>query len=402
MLQFFSASTGTVNARRAVRECLEIALEGEANLDCDLIIFHTSMGHNFKELLSEARKLAPGAQIAGCTGAGVIGAEGPNQTMKALGIMAIKGPKSEFAVTAVESWENRDPFEVAAELARNLHQLNPDTRMILLFPPAIGLLPADKIIEGIESVFGPEVPIFGGNSIDNMKAVSCFQFFNDWIIEKGALVIGLSDPTLKLFGQANHGMKVIEEMPFEATKAESNIIFELNGQPAWKLIALTLDIPESTPWPEYGMLAFLAEEVPAPLQDALGEPYIMNLIFGDPETGVLICNRTVRQGSYYYLAKRNEELMFKGVDQMTQRIAGYLEGKKAAAVFHADCTIRGRVSIDRVLKDEIVARMQDPICQGRKIPWLGFYSGGEFARIGGKNIFNIFTTTLNVLYRTDE
>jgi hypothetical protein len=402
MLQFFSASTGTVNARRAVRECLEIALEGERNLDCDLIIFHTSMGHNFKELLSEARKLAPGAQIAGCTGAGVIGAEGPNQTMKALGIMAIKGPKSEFAVTAGESWENRDPFEVAAELARNLHQLNPDTRMILLFPPAIGLLPADKIIEGIESVFGPEVPIFGGNSIDNMKAVSCFQFFNDWIIEKGALVIGLSDPTLKLFGQANHGMKVIEEMPFEATKAESNIIFELNGQPAWKLIALTLDIPESTPWPEYGMLAFLAEEVPAPLQDALGEPYIMNLIFGDPETGVLICNRTVRQGSYYYLAKRNEELMFKGVDQMTQRIAGYLEGKKAAAVFHADCTIRGRVSIDRVLKDEIVARMQDPICQGRKIPWLGFYSGGEFARIGGKNIFNIFTTTLNVLYRTDE
>jgi hypothetical protein len=402
MLQFFSASTGIVNSRRAVRECLEIALEGEPNLDCDLIIFHTSMGHNFKELLSEVRKVAPGAQIAGCTGAGVIGNEGPNQTMKALGIMAIKGPKSEFAVTSIESWENRDQFEAAAELSGNLLQLNPDTRVVMVFPPSSGMLAADKIIKGVDSVFGPEVPLIGGIAMDNMKAINCFQFFNDRIIENGGLMIGFSDPTLKLFCQASHGMKVMKEISFEATKAESNLIFELNGQPAWKIIANTLDIPESTPWQEYAMLAFLANEVPAPLQNAFGEHYYLNVLIGDAKTGVLSCNRTVRQGSYFYLAKRDEELMFQGVDHIAQRIAGHLEGKKPAAVFHADCIIRGRMSFDRVLKDEIVARMQYPICRGQKIPWLGFYSGGEFARIGGKNIFNIFTTTLNVLYRNDE
>lgn len=399
MLQFYSGSTAIVNSRRAIRECLEIALEGEPNLDCDLLILHTSMGHNFKELLGEARKLAPGAQIAGCTGAGVIGNEGPNQTMKALGIMAIKGPRSEFAVTAAESWENKDPKEIAADMSRNLHQLNPDTRMILVIPPTAGMLAADKIIEGVDSVFGSEVPVIGGIAIDNMKAISCFQFFNDRIIENGALMIGFGDPTLKLFSQASHGMKVMKEMPFEATRAESNLIFELNRQPAWKIIAKTLDIPESTPWQEYGMLAFLANEVPAPLQDAFGEQYYLNVLIGDAKTGVLSCNRTIRQGSYFYLAKRDEELMFKGVDHIAQQIAGHLEGKKPAAVFHADCIIRGRMSFDRVLKDEIVARMQYPISQGQKIPWLGFYSGGEFAHIGGENIFNIFTTTLNVLYR---
>jgi small ligand-binding sensory domain FIST len=319
--------------------------------------------------------------------------------MKALGITAIKGPKSEFAVTIVESWDSRNQLRAAAELSGNLHQLNPDTRMILLFPPSEGMLAADKIIEGVESVFGPEVPLIGGIAMDNMKAISCFQFYNDRIIEKGALMIGISDPTLKLFSQASHGMRVMKEMSYKATKAESNIIFELNGQPAWKLIAKTLDIPESTPWAEYGMLAFLANEVPAPLQDALGEPFYLNVLIGDPETGVLSCNRTVRQGSDFYLAKRDEELMFQGVDHIAHRIAGHLEGKQPVAVFHADCIIRGRMSFDRVLKDEIVARMQYPVCQGQKIPWLGFYSGGEFSYIGGKNIFNIFTSTLNVLYR---
>jgi hypothetical protein len=62
MLQFFSASTSIVNSRRAITECLEIALEGEANLDCDLIIIYTGMGHNFQDLLNEAHRLAPNAR----------------------------------------------------------------------------------------------------------------------------------------------------------------------------------------------------------------------------------------------------------------------------------------------------------------------------------------------------
>ena len=44
MLQFYSASTSIVNSRRAITECLEIALEGEPTLDCDLIIIYTAMG----------------------------------------------------------------------------------------------------------------------------------------------------------------------------------------------------------------------------------------------------------------------------------------------------------------------------------------------------------------------
>lgn len=82
MLQFFSASTQIVNSKRAITECIEVALEGEPNLDCDLIIIYSAMGHNFKEILSETKRLSPGARIIGCTCAGVIGREGPNETRK--------------------------------------------------------------------------------------------------------------------------------------------------------------------------------------------------------------------------------------------------------------------------------------------------------------------------------
>ncbi|MCJ7716456.1 MAG: hypothetical protein MUO54_08050, partial [Anaerolineales bacterium] len=157
MLQFFSASTSIVNSRRAITECLEIALEGEPNLDCDLIIVYTAMGHNFKELLNEAHILSPNAQVVGCTCAGIIGNEGPNESLRALGIMAIKGPKEEFAVSGLSFSTNTDPTETASQLARDLKNKNPDINMIFCHPSI--LQSSRRLIEGIESVFGPDIPI---------------------------------------------------------------------------------------------------------------------------------------------------------------------------------------------------------------------------------------------------
>ena len=117
MLQFFSASTSIVSSKRAIIECLEVALESELNLDCDLIIIYTAMGHNFEELLSEAKRLSPSARIVGCTCAGVIGREGPNETLKALAIMAIKGAKEEFATACCKFDTNLNTYEKGVSIA---------------------------------------------------------------------------------------------------------------------------------------------------------------------------------------------------------------------------------------------------------------------------------------------
>ena len=55
MLELFSASTRSVNSRRAMDECMEAAL-GAEDQDCDLIMIHASMGHDFRQLADEARK----------------------------------------------------------------------------------------------------------------------------------------------------------------------------------------------------------------------------------------------------------------------------------------------------------------------------------------------------------
>jgi hypothetical protein len=398
MLQFFSASTNTVNSKKAITECLEKALGNENSLDCDLIIMYSAVGHNFKDLLSEARKLSPSARIAGATFNGIIGKEGPDESMKALAIMAVKGGKDEFALAVSETIVDCDLYEMGSQLAHDLKSQNPHINMIHFIPSGIDVFPAEKAIEGIESVFGPDVPIFGGTSSDNFKGISDFQFLDDRIFERGALMIGFADPSLRMTTYVNHGFKLIG-MPFEVTRAEANRIYEFNGQPAWKFLMDTLGLPETSHWIEVALVGQLAEELPADLHKEYGSTHILRCAMGNYDDNSIISPITLKKGTRLRLTERDEEGIFEGVDLMVNRVLKDLNGRKPLAVFHTDCATRGKRSFERILKDEIVSRMQDPICGDENIPWIGAYGYAEIAMLGGKNRFHQFTSALYIIQR---
>jgi hypothetical protein len=407
MLQFFSASTNIVNSKRAITECLENALQGEPDLNCDLIIIYAAMGHNFKDLLTEARKLSPGARIAGCTGGGVIGKSGPDESMKALAIMVIKGPESEFALTCRRSNARGNSYEAVREMALELKNMNPNISMIQFLPAgANDFLPIESALDGIKSVFGKNIPISGGcamTSMANMKtsdlAMESVQFFDEEIIKSGAIMIGYADPTLKFINHANHGFNVVEGMTFEVTKSDSYIIYEFNGKPAWSILTETLGVPETITSMQMLTISGFAREIPEGLWEENGSRYLLLVSIGKNDDNSIILPIACHEGTKLWLTKRNEKTMFDGVDWIVKKIVNELDGRKPLAVFHADCVLRGRFSLDRILKDEIINRMQSPICKGENIPWLGLYSAGEFVMLGGEAWFQQISSSLFVIYR---
>lgn len=398
MLQFFSASTSIVNSRRAITECLEIALEGEANLDCDLIIIYSAIGHSFKELLSEANKLSPNAQIVGCSCAGIIGTEGPNESLRALAIMIVKGPKNEFAVAGVHSIVNVDLYETFSQLALELKTKNPGINMIFCHP-GFGLLHR-KLIDGIESVFGPDIPIVGGISVDNMKFISNFQFLGGQVFEQGAVMIGFADQTLELVSMGNHGFDVIGK-PYEVTHSEDSHILEMDGRPPWKSWTEKLGMPETSSAGDVLSFAPLAEELPAELHEEYGSSYL--IVGGWPVSdGSIYSNRTTLEGTKLWQTRRNESKILEGVDRMMVQILERCGGRKPVAVFHADCAARGKLLFNRIIKNEIVSRIQYPLCKDNNIPWLGMYAGAELTPLGGRNELQAYTSSLYVLVKREQ
>ena len=397
MLEFHSASTRMVQSRRAITECLEAAL-GERTGDCDLIIIHASLGHNYAELAAQARQLAPGARIVGASCCGIVGSEGVSESMKDVAIMTVKG-RDELAVAHVDGIYGDNSFEKCADLARQLQAANPGVNMVYFLASGIDIA-NDRCIAGFESVLGPQVTIFGATSSDNMRGLVSYQIVDDRVYEHAAYAVGFADPTLSMDTQASHGFVAVGE-PMIVTKSQGHRILELNGQPAWKEYTSRLGLPESATCGDSIPVGALAEKLPAHLAAEYGSDHILRVVTKrDPATGAMYYATLCAEGTPLWLTVRDEPRIFADMERIMGQFTQRSGGAKPVAVFHADCLARGRFLFNRVMKEELVSRMQFPLStHGVVPPWLGMYGFGEFARLGGANTYHNYTTALYALYR---
>lgn len=394
MLEFFSASTRMVNTQRGITECLETAL-GPDTTDCDLIIIHSSLGHNFHDLLKYTSQLAPRAQVVAASCCGVVGREGVSESMKDIALMAIRG--KEQAVTYVDQIYGRNSYEKTLEMARELKNKLPGTNMVYFMASGIDIA-NDLCITAIEEVFGEEITIFGATSADNMRGEISFQGVDGKVFEHAAFLVGFADPTLEVNTQATHGFVAIGE-PFTVTKADGHYIHELDGKPAWTEFTHRLGLESTATCGESIPIGALAEKLSPEDAKDYGNEHILRVVTRH-EGETLLYATTIKEGTQLWLTVRDEPLIFNEMDRMVKCMSDKMKGRKPVAVFHADCLARGRFLFNRILKEELVNRMQYPFLQkGECPPWLGMYGFGEFAKLGNKNTYHNYTTALYTIYR---
>jgi hypothetical protein len=231
-----------------------------------------------------------------------------------------------------------------------------------------------------------------------MKGFINFQAVDDIVTEHGAYAIGFSDSTLKVDTQATHGFVAIGE-PLEVTKSNGHIIEEFNGKPAWQEYLHKLGLPIDADCGDSIPIGALGEKLPQNLASEYGNEHILRVVTKH-EGNAIYYATTCPVGTKLWLTTRDEALIFSEMDRMVENMKKRLENNQIVAVFHADCLARGRFLFDRIIKEELVNRMQYPFYTGGQCPpWLGMYGFGEFARLGGENTFHNYTTALYIIYR---
>jgi len=383
------------NPQRAIMECLEVAL-GTDNQDCDLVIINASIGHNQRELVAQTHAQCPGARVVAASCAGVVGREGVSESMKDVALMAIRG--RDFSVAHVDGIHGGNSAEKSVEMADSLRRSNPGINMVYLIAPGIDIA-NDRVIAGFESVFGPEVTLFGATSSDNMRGLATFQAVDDRVFQHAAFAVGFSDPTLEVDTQATHGFVAAGD-PLIVTRAEGHRILELNGRPAWPEYLARLGLPSGATLADTIPIGAVAEELPPQLAREYGNDHILRVITRHDPDGALHYATTCSVGTRLWLTIRDEERIFKDLDRLIAAMESQARGRKPVAVFQADCLARGRRLFNRIMKEELVQRMQHPFStDGVPPPWLGMYGFGEYARLAGSNTFHNYTTALAAIYR---
>jgi small ligand-binding sensory domain FIST len=391
MLSFGSGYSGKVNSAAAMQEALLQANAGSASV----VLLHSTVGHNFAPMLAAAAAACPDAAIVGCTGSGVIHSHGVNESMRALAVMSITGP--EVAVSFRDGVTSSNGYELAAQAARELQGKLGGINAILLYTPFTDIA-CDEILAGIDSVFGCDMPIAGGVAGDNVKFATSFLFHGQTVSEHGLLMIGLADPALELLSIAHHGNRPVGQ-PFVVTAAEGNRILELDGEPAWPRVVQRLGLPaETTPVGAIPLAAF-GIEIEGSARDSYDSAHVMLVPSRTDEAGSAQVSATVATGTRLQLMQRDEDRIFAGVDWMMRRLETMVDGREIVAVFHVDCLARGRLTFDRVSKDEIIAKLQKPLVGDREVPWLGLYGYGEYCPLAGRNSLHTFTTSLFPIVR---
>ena len=394
MLSFYSASNRIVNTKRGVIECMEVAL-GEDSTDCDLVILHASIGHNFNELIEQAKVMAPSARILAASCCGIVGKEGVSESMKDIALMAIKG--KDFTVGHVDNIYGHNSYDKSLEMAQKMKAENPGINMIYFMASGIDIA-NDQCIKALEDVFGKETTIVGATSSDNMKGFISYQAVDNAVFEHGAFAVGFSDPTLTIDTQATHGFVAIGE-PFTVTKSNGNVIEEFDGKPAWSEYLNRLGLPADSTCGDSIPIGALAEKLSPEMAAEYGNDHILRVVTKHVDNAMYYTTNCPI-GTKLWLTKRDEELIFSEMDRMVETMNSRANGKKPVAVFHADCLARGRFLFNRIIKEELVGKMQFPFyVDGECPPWLGMYGFGEFARLGGENMYHNYTTALYVIYR---
>lgn len=398
MINFYSGSARIVNSKRAINECMEIAFGENNDTDCQLVLIHSSLGHDFATLASETKKMAPNARILGASCCGVIGSEGVSESMKDVAIMAARCEPGEIVVATVDQIYSENSFAKGRELGRQLLDQNEKINMLYFLASGIDIAD-DLCIQGLESVLGPEVTIFGATSADNMKGIVSYQIIDDQVFEHAAFAIGFADPSLQVLTCATHGFVAIGD-PLTVTRSEGNRIIELDGRPAWDVYTEKLGLDNSATCGDTIPIGALAEKLSPELSAEYGNDHILRVVTKKTDDGTMYYATVCPEGTRLWLTTRDEELIFTEAQNMMDWFNEKSDGKKPVAVFHADCLARGRYLFSKVMKEELVECMQQPLStDGVVPPWIGMYGFGEFARLGGKNEYHNYTSALYAIYR---
>lgn len=390
MIHFRSGTSKAVNTRKAVEECIS-----DAGIDSkqppNLIIVHTTVGHNFDQMLSELSKATPGAAIAGCTGSGVIGSGWVSEAMRAMAIMAVYGDG--VVTSSINSITGENSASKAAVCAENLREQQTDISMVIAFGPALNV-DGDALIEGIESIFGPKVPILGALAGFGGTVPRTPVFHGGQTLEDGLVLIGLADAALEV-AQAQHHGSVPQRDRFTITRSEGQRVDEFDGRPAWPTLMASIGLPADTSPNEVINLIGLGLDLDEDEQrDYDNEKILRAPLVLDDNGSSCYFQATLPVGTVLTSCQRNEKYLFDGTQRLMERLKARIQGRKILAVFHSDCMGRGQLTQNKVEKDGIIREIQQAISVDMSTPWLGVYGFAEFGMLNGRNRYHNYTTTL--------
>jgi len=199
-----------------------------------LAIVFSSVVHNLKELSAVFAKYD--IEVFGASSSGEITNDEIHE--ESIVVMLLDINRDAFRLNIFDG-EGKTSYQVgqsAAEWAKTVYD---DPALMVI---TAGLFTnGDQIVNGITDTMDRQVPLFGGRAGDDLRRQETFVFSVSQAISNGVVALIFDQSTIDLQGIAISGWKGIGT-PKTITKAEGNIVYEIDNEPVLEVYNKYLSI----------------------------------------------------------------------------------------------------------------------------------------------------------------
>jgi hypothetical protein len=332
-----------------------------------------------------ADQLGP-VPVAGGSAAGAISRQGLGYSGFEIGLVAFDDPKTAPQLIKSDAL-GRGERVAGAELGLQVRQTVNDASVVVMFfdsvastiPPRLHY--ASAIVAGFNEAMGnAPVTLIGGGMLTDMNMTGAWVFDGDGV-NKHATTALIFPPCIEAETEILHGCRPVSTF-MEITRIDGATVYELDGEPALRVIERMLGLPiGGGRGQELSLIATLGQKQGDPYAPYDERSYVNRLILtADADTGsITLFEPDFEPGAMVQIMSRDNSLMLESVRRGVATANASIQDRDALLALYIDCAGRASARSGSPIEEaELVAKGLAP-----SVPLLGFYSGVEVAPFAG-------------------
>lgn len=318
------------------------------------------------QLLDGIKSVLGDIGITGCSASMVFSSLG----LSNYGVTILLIASKEFIATnsLVTKKQASDTERLGQLVAGNLLQNIKKTRHICLYFADAFLESPSSIIKGMQFKLGGSFPIIGGFASDNLKFTQTYQYSQKEVVSSGITSCLFWGP-LNFTANIKHGWLPIGR-PRIVTKAQNNIIYEIEGLPAIKIYEYFFGNSAQELKKKY----FSALSVRYPLGVYIKEEnsYILRNVLSPGPDGSLTVQGDVPQNSEIRLMIASRQTCLEATRESIGEVINFFKNKKIYfCIFFESVWRQKLLGIEIEDQFRIIKNLMG------KVPFIGFSTYGE-------------------------
>ncbi len=248
-------------------------------------------------------------------------------------------------------------------------------------------LDAESWLRGWNEAYAP-LPVFGGLASGVFTDQTTQVYLNGEVFEEGGVAISVGGD-VRLTGIVSQGCTPIGDT-WTLTRVEQNLIHQIGNQPAYAVLANTVNKLSAKEQRQARGNLFIGLVVNEYLEDFhRGDFLVRNLLGGDPQSGVLAVGALPRAGQTIQFQRRDAAAASEDMSELLQRARRELAGKTIYGGCLCCCNGRGQNLFGAANHDaQMIQEKLGPLGLS------GFFCNGEVGPVGEKNFLHGYTASL--------